>query len=378
MKKYILISLTLILIAGSVRAQDDLSLELNEGFEGFIPEAGDISVALILGRANFFSGVTVPPSPGVNASWTVSTGATAVYPINEFSNETSNMVGVEIRYYLLDRIALKLSGGAIMEDTPPVVNIPSYNDPDAPNSTWIPQYNSVQGNNNVNLNVNIGAERRKETKFERLQLYYGLTVPLYFSRYSYYDPAIYFFADINYATTSYSSSVDGDFIYTQDIGWRHGTLSGFGAQVVTGADYYLLDGFFIGFEIKPISWIYLRKDLPHTSTRLPKRAGPLCVGAGSRSGSGTPSGASTAGSTSVRSVQRSISRRLLNPGMSTSSTWNPRDWSGKNNISPQGHHPPCSDPPIAGPCDEQYWGPRDWSLELYKRLLGQRSLSYPR
>ncbi len=264
MKKYITISLVLALVVGGVRAQDDLSIELNEGFEGFTPEAGDISVALILGRANFLSGVSVPGSPGNNYNWTVSTGAATVYPIYEFSNPTSNMVGVEVRYYLLDRVALKLSGGAIMEDTPPVVNIPTNNDPNAPNSTWIPQYNAVQGNNNINLNVNIGGEMRKETKFERLHLYYGLTVPIYYSRYSLYDPSIYFDPDI-VDGSSYASSGSlldpNDVIYTQDIGWRHGHLTGFGAQVVGGIDYYLMDGFFTGFEIKPISFVYIRKAL---------------------------------------------------------------------------------------------------------------------
>ncbi len=238
---------------GVLYAQDEGDgLDLSEGFEGFTPQAGDFSVALLLGRANYLSGISVPNGPGNNSSWNIGTGYTTVAPIQEDENFTNNMVGVEVRYYLTDNIGLKISGGAILEDSPGRVNIPADNDPSSVNSVWIPTYNAIEAVNNVNLNVNIGGEMRQATQFDRLQLYYGLTVPIYYSRQSEYNPAIFFVED---------PFDPDDALYTQDIGWRHGTLWASGLQLVGGADYYLMDGFFFGFEIKPASFIYQRKSL---------------------------------------------------------------------------------------------------------------------
>ena len=41
-----------------------------------------------------------------------------------------------------------------------------------------------------------------------------------------------------------------------DAGTRHAEIVGFGAQAVGGVDYYLLEGLYFGFEIKPISYVY--------------------------------------------------------------------------------------------------------------------------
>ena len=181
MKKYIIISLSLLLCLGVAYAQDDddEGLELSEGFAGFTPEAGDFTVALILGRSGYLSGVQVPNSPGNSTGWSVSFNSNpGVNSINEFSNATSNMVGVEVRYYLLDNIAVKLSGGALLEDTPGLTNRPAINDPNTVNAAWIPTYQAVEARNEANVNINVGAEMRQGTQFERLQLYYGVTVPL--------------------------------------------------------------------------------------------------------------------------------------------------------------------------------------------------------
>lgn len=41
-----------------------------------------------------------------------------------------------------------------------------------------------------------------------------------------------------------------------DIGARHAEMIGFGAQLVSGVDYYLMEGLYFGFEIKPVSYVY--------------------------------------------------------------------------------------------------------------------------
>jgi len=79
-----------------------------------------------------------------------------------------------------------------------------------------------------------------------LSPYAGLTIPFYYGRRSMYDPTI-------------NDALDPtDPGYIVDVGVRHGEIVGFGVQAVAGVDYYLMEGFYFGFELKPISYQYAR------------------------------------------------------------------------------------------------------------------------
>ena len=216
-----------------------------DGAADYAPAAGDFSGALLFGRGNFlYSGLDVTST--ANLSWTVPGSAPYNNTVDANSNDVTNMVGAELRYFLMDNIALKLSGGAIIRNTPAQANVPGFIDSNTNSAAWIPAYAAVKADNRVESNVNLGAEYHFGSKYNRLFPYAGLTVPFYYSRQSFYDPTII------YPDPS-SSGQDIDVV---DVGIRSTEIIGFGGQLVGGFDFYLFEGFYTGFEIKPVSVVY--------------------------------------------------------------------------------------------------------------------------
>jgi hypothetical protein len=263
MKKYIILTLTLLTCAGLTFAQDeDGGTGSGDDSEdvGFERKAGEFTGALIFGRGSYLQYGSVPPAPGDNLNWTVSGSAPYANTVDGNSNQIGNMVGGEARYFITDRIAAKVSGGVIVRNTPAIQNIQSYNlDPDAPNAAWIPHYGSVIADNTVETNINIGGEYHFSSKAKRIFPYLGANFNHYYSRRSAYDPSVYYQSNIVNATGGSGSSGgttvdDGILIY--DVGNRTVEVVGIGAQAVAGLDFYLLDGFYFGFDIKPVSFLY--------------------------------------------------------------------------------------------------------------------------
>src|SRR5687768_3676385 len=121
MKKYTILAWMLLVSLGCVYAQDATTTTTTTTTTGsgdaadYAPAAGDISAAIIFGRGNFLNnGLTLVQT--ANASWTVP--GTAPYNNTQEvnSNDITNIVGAEARYFLMDNIALKLSGGAIIRN----------------------------------------------------------------------------------------------------------------------------------------------------------------------------------------------------------------------------------------------------------------------
>jgi len=237
MKKYIIISALLLGLLGSVFAQDETS---------FGPSAGDFSGAVLFGRGNFqTSGLDVPSAPGSywQSLWTVSGSAPYLNSVEANSNPISNIVGLEGRYFVTSRIAVKISTGAIIRSSPPRGNAPAIIDPNSPNATWIPAYSAVSQSQNIDFNFNLGGEFVfPSKKFERMFPYVGANIPFLYGRRTLYDPTI-------------TLTEDGNSVVT-DIGLRHAEVFGFGLQTVSGVDYYIAQGLYFGVEMKPISYIY--------------------------------------------------------------------------------------------------------------------------
>ncbi|MDH5400608.1 MAG: BT1926 family outer membrane beta-barrel protein [Cyclobacteriaceae bacterium] len=258
MKKIIIPIFLLLLFAGAgVQAQDEDS----GGGGDFAPAAGDISGAIIFGQQMYItSGVYAPNSP-YSSSWSVS--GQAPYANNvSMSSSITNMVGAEARYFITNNIAAKLSGGAIKRATPARDNIQGMYDYYTPNAGWIPDYQAVEGNKEVFVNINVGGEYHFTSKYDRLYPWAGVTVPFYYGRNSRYNPTVWQ-NDLNqhtWVTGDSESTSTGELndpsIIVTDVGPRHTEMVGFGGSAVGGVDYYLKEGFFIGFEIKAISYIY--------------------------------------------------------------------------------------------------------------------------
>ncbi len=240
MKKYIL--LTMLLSFGLlVQAQDDGEVD-----EGYGPKKGDITVEMQFGRSNIINGgLTVPSAPGNNSNWRVAANSPYANNISLQDNQNTfvNMIGVKGGYYLSDKISLILAGAVRMDYTPGQANVPGFIDSGQPNAAWIPAYAAIPEQNSTLLNAVIGSEYTFSTKMERVFPYVGLHVPFYYARESQYDPTI-------------TDDFNGSNNTVVDLGTRTGEIFGYGVQIAAGVDYYLMEGFYFGFEIRPASYIY--------------------------------------------------------------------------------------------------------------------------
>lgn len=233
MKKHIIISALLLSMLG-VFAQN-----ATDPVTDFGPKGGEFSGAVLFGRGSFLNtGLDVPSAPW-KTDWTVSGSAPYLNSDEAGSNTITNMLGVEGRYFVTSKHALKFSGGAIYRTTPPRNNVSGVIDPSSPNAVWIPAYEAVEGAQNVDFNFNLGFDfLLPSKKFERLFPYVGFNIPSYYARRSLYDPTI---------------TDEGTVV---DVGIRHAEIYGLGLQTVAGVDYYLAKGVYCGFEFKPVSYVY--------------------------------------------------------------------------------------------------------------------------
>lgn len=239
MKKYTILAAMLLGLLGGVSAQDGGSTQTSSS-AGYAPKAGNISGAILFGRGNFLNAGQVPSSQTYSIPGTAPQNTT----VGTDGNSVNNIVGVELRYFIADNFALKLSGGGILNHTPGRANVPGVviEGTDG-NPIIIPHHNAVVADDRADVNVNLGGEYLFSTSNSRLFPYVGATVPFYYARRSMYDPTI-------------ASDEDGSNPVIVDMGTRHAETIGFGIQAVTGVDYYLMDGFYFGFEIKPVSYVY--------------------------------------------------------------------------------------------------------------------------
>jgi len=186
----------------------------------------------------------VPSSPGAE----VSGAAPVASGISSSDNRLNNMIGAEFRYFVTNKIALKLNGSGIIRSTPAADYVPGATpatsgsvDPTSPSAGWIPNYAATVRNNSFNFNVSVGAEYHIATT-AKLSPYVSVMLPFSYGRSSQYDPT---------ATVDKTGNAT-----IADVGNRHIETIGFGGQLVCGADYNLTEILFIGVEIKPVSYLY--------------------------------------------------------------------------------------------------------------------------
>ena len=233
MKKYLMLSAILFcFMMGSTYAQEDASSGGSMDLT--------FTAALLFGNGNFMDGgLDIPSSP--TTYWNIEGTAPYANTVSANSNYIINMAGVEARVFINDEMAVRLTGGAIIRNTPARDNVPGVIDPSAPNVTWIPDYAAVTADNRFDANI-IPAFEYHLGKSNNLAPYAGIGVPIHYARWSQYNP-------------SYDVSSTGDITIT-DVDTRHVEMLGFGVQLIAGVDYFLKDNFYIGLEIKPFSYLY--------------------------------------------------------------------------------------------------------------------------
>lgn len=261
MKKYLII--TIALLAGlsfTAYAQDEEGG--SDATEEYGAKAGDITGAILFGRGSFLSYGSLPGAPRSNINWTVN-GAPPTANISANGSSATNMIGGEARYFITDIIAVNLSGGAVIRNTPPLQNVQYFyinpssstgltqgNDPSTSNQGWVPHYGSVISDNRIEANVNVGGEYHfPSARFKRLFPYLGANLNYYYSRISQYDPSVYY--------QNGSNGTGGTDVLIYDIGVRSSVVQGYGAQAVAGIDVYVSPGIFLGLSTRPVSYLYV-------------------------------------------------------------------------------------------------------------------------
>lgn len=239
MKKYLILTFFFLLSLTVVNAQEEDSDQVCEGCKvatKYAPQKGDFTAAMLFGRGAYLnSGLAVPSSNG-----SVNGVPAFANDVSANNNDFTNMIGLEGRYYVGKRFALVVSGGAIFRNTPSQVNIPEVTDVNG--DVLIQAYDAVIADERVDANVSVGGQWMFKTQNDRLIPYLGFALPYDYARRSLFDPTLY--VD------------DQGFVTATDIGARHVEISAFGVQAVAGVDYYLAQDFFLGFDVKPISYNY--------------------------------------------------------------------------------------------------------------------------
>lgn len=241
MKKYLILSFILLISLTSVNAQSKDSKSNCKSSDTcnvvkYAPEKGDFTAAMLFGRGAFLNGgLQVPSSNG-----SVSGIAPYANDVDANSNYISNMVGAEGRYYVTDKFALTLSGGAIFRNTPSQLAIPAVIDVNG--NTIIQGYDAVIADERIDANATLGVQWLFNTKNDRLFPYVGVSLPFDYARRSLFDPTI--------------TVADNGNVNITDLTARHVDITAFGVQAVAGVDYYVAKDVFFGFEIKPVSYNY--------------------------------------------------------------------------------------------------------------------------
>ena len=226
MKKNIFLAL-LVFLSLAVTAQDkDASNSDNKNYR---PLKRDFTVGIQLGRGNFLSS-------GLNVfSGNSVAGTPTLTSVNTQDNSATNMVGVDVRYFVTNKWAVTFSGALSYSDTPANLAIPAVLDP-TNGSVIIPGYNAVVSDDRMDYSYSLGAlyffNYKKNPK---LLPFLGFTIPFSHARRTSYDPTI---------------GANGTPV---NLGASHVEVSGFGIQAVAGLDYYISENFFLGASIKPVS-----------------------------------------------------------------------------------------------------------------------------
>ncbi|MCG8580822.1 MAG: hypothetical protein MI866_12945 [Bacteroidales bacterium] len=220
--KKIILSFTIALMSCLAMAQ-----------EGFGPKAGDISVSLQLGKATDVSDNLQYIRKNQNLYQVYAPSNSAV---SGSSNSLVNMIGIEGKYFLSNKWAVRLSGMGLINSTPAQQDIPGVPNPDNTGSDLpymsIPDIADVPSTSSYSFIANAGADYYFNVGNNRLFPYAG--------------------AQLNF---NYGQRKDFT-LQDDDLGERVSETYGLGGSLVGGIDYYLAEGFFIGIEVRALSYMY--------------------------------------------------------------------------------------------------------------------------
>lgn len=161
-------------------------------------------------------------------------------------NLKTNSVGLEFKYFITSNIAARISGSGMMSSSPSQDYTEGLYDNSRPFMPGVDlsSYDDIEGETRMQYNFDLGADYYFKTKYERLLPYVGAEFNFLYAR-------------AEYATAYEGYDNTGNVILS--AGPRLGEVYGLGASAVTGLDYYIVQGVFVGVEVKAVSYMYNAK-----------------------------------------------------------------------------------------------------------------------
>jgi len=219
---------------------------------GLLPQTGDFTASLLLGRGQFPAVYSAPDS---NAG-SISSPSSSTFITSANANSLVNMIGVEGRYFATDNIAIKLSAGFLTANTPGRQQIEGV----FGEVSNVPTIESVEANVTTQLRVEFGGEYHFDVKSQRLSPYVGLAVPFYYSKDNEYDPG---FDYSTTSTTTVANTSGGTTTTTSTTGSvddvngvRRSILVGISTQAVAGVDYHFNKDIYFGVQVNAVGYEY--------------------------------------------------------------------------------------------------------------------------
>ncbi len=223
----------------------------NSFAQNFGPERGDKQVSLRLGKAVDYGTLTsYEVNQGIESETTSMSQPVSIYSMNGNSsnNDIVNAIGIELKYFLSSKLALRLDGSGMITSTPSQDYVTGVNIDATYPGTSIPNFAYQDGKTTKQFYADLGVDYYFETKVSRLFPFVGIQGNSVYAQMEIFD--------------GYRGVDDsGEVISSYDV--RRGEAYGFGGSIVAGVDYYLAEGFFLGVEIKAASYMYNAKRIFH-------------------------------------------------------------------------------------------------------------------
>jgi outer membrane protein W len=233
----------LCLLSGGVMAQS------------YSPQAGDKSVSLRFGRAVSFGDLSYTEiNRGTSSYSSLELPAISAPSSSRFStqNDMTNMIGVEVKYFLSSQLALRFSGAGAITGSPSQDAVSGIDDATGEHypGSYLPGWKMVEGRTTNQFYIDLGADYYFASKYARVNPYAGAQINSTYGQMEIFDG----FRGLNN---------DGEVIPTYDT--RRGEAYALGGSLVGGVDYYLSEGFILGIEIKAVNYMYNVKRVFHQS-----------------------------------------------------------------------------------------------------------------
>ncbi len=244
MKKTIMMIVAFVLL-GSFLTREASAQEMG-------PQGGELSFSLILGQTQAVAGDFLFINEVDQAPYSAWSDGTWINPpaINFITgNNVTNMAGVEAKYFISSELAIRFSGSGSINSSPALDAVPAVV---MDNEVLLPGHRMTTGRTLGQFVSTLGADYYFATGRERVHPYAGAQFNGGYGVMEIFD---------GYRGIDMSNPNDPQPINIWDK--RIGEVWGLGGSLVGGIDYFLAEGFFLGFEVKVASYMYTGKHLFH-------------------------------------------------------------------------------------------------------------------